>query len=369
MLFMSIGRSAPRYQGLALLFSQSARLRQYLAEYFISVVKICQQLLAFNRKTLISQIKSSFTDTQLQLASEKLNEWAAAIKEEVDYLNTETLVHSSRSMSKMKDLIERTHRNREHERNIQRRLKLLESCSSYDYESTWKQQRKRGNATIFTDSDQYKGWKTSATSSTLIVSGKLGSGKTVIAANIIDDLSLSGNENVCYFFCRHDINPSCQARTIIGSLCRQLLARHLNDTLIDDVLGDFGSTSHLSYVSVASMMKSVLSKEDRTFVVLDSVDECDTQERHQVLETLHDAQQGANLLFLISQRCQSDEIWFTGQGTRPEWVFKLTDNNPDIDAFIESELQWRIVAKELVLGDPDLLRDIRQTLSGRAQGM
>lgn len=369
MLFMTIGRSSPRYQGLAVLFSQSTRLRQYLAEYFISVVKICHQLLSFSQKCLISQIKSSLTDTNLQLAAEKLDEWATAIKDEVDYLNTETLVHSSRAVSKMRGIMERTHRNQEHERNIKRRLKWLDSCTTYEYESTWKQQRKRGNATTFVDSEQYQGWKMSDTATTLVVLGKLGSGKTVLAANIIDDLNLSSNDTICYFFCRHDIIPSCQARTIIGSLCGQLLARHLNDALIDDLLGESHSTQRLSYDGVAAIMKSLLSKEDRTFIVLDGLDECDTSEAQEVLRTLHESQQGANLLLLISQRSQGDDAWLTYQGQRPDWVFRLLNNNPDIDAFIESELQSRTAAKELVLGDPGLLGDIRETLSTRAQGM
>jgi hypothetical protein len=45
-------------------------------------------------------------------------------------------------------------------------------------------------------------------------------------ANIVDDLYLYvqwNNVAVAYFFCRHDIPQSLNARMILGSLARQLL--------------------------------------------------------------------------------------------------------------------------------------------------
>ena len=47
--------------------------------------------------------------------------------------------------------------------------------------------------------------------------GKLGSGKSVLLANIVDDLNLhvrSKNIVVAYFFCRHDIPESLKARSL-----------------------------------------------------------------------------------------------------------------------------------------------------------
>jgi len=63
-----------------------------------------------------------------------------------------------------------------------------------------------------------------SSSGTLIHSGKIGSGKSVLLANMVDDLApfaLKGT--LAYFFCRHDIAESLISRTILGSLARQLL--------------------------------------------------------------------------------------------------------------------------------------------------
>lgn len=43
-LFMDVGRSAPRYQAIALLYPRSTKLQSYLTEYFIVVVGLCRYL-------------------------------------------------------------------------------------------------------------------------------------------------------------------------------------------------------------------------------------------------------------------------------------------------------------------------------------
>lgn len=363
---MAIGRSSPRYQGLALLYSHSDSIRRYLAEYFVVVVQLCHQFLAFSKKSLVGQFKSSLTDTSLQQSIDRLNEWAMNIKDEVDYLNSQTLVGGSREISRIRSLVDRGHQNREREKRIKRKLQWLDACTTYDHEGPWKQARKRGNATIFGGDDQYQKWKSGHQSSTLLILGKLGSGKTVLTANIVDDLNLS-NETVCYFFCRHDILSSCQARTIIGSLCAQLLYRHINDTAIDTVLED--SVRTLSYDRVTDLLKSVLRLRGRIYFVLDGIDECDTNERREVLKSLSEVQKDSNLQLLVSLRSQADDTLTNHQGVKPDWVFKIPEDNPDIGRFIESELHYRVEAGELVLGDPNLVLEIREALCAGAHGM
>ena len=113
--------------------------------------------------------------------------------------------------------------------------RVLDFFSTYDHETAQKQIRKAGNTLLHTRYVQYQKWKDSPDSSTLVFTGKLGSGKSVLLANIVGDLNFStGKERplVAYFFCRHDVQESLQARTILGSLARQLLRTFVDlDTL------------------------------------------------------------------------------------------------------------------------------------------
>ena len=60
-----------------------------------------------------------------------------------------------------------------HRQKLMNRAQVLDSCSTYDYETSWKEIRKAGNATLFQRVPEYGQWKTRQYSSTLLISGKL----------------------------------------------------------------------------------------------------------------------------------------------------------------------------------------------------
>jgi len=58
---------------------------------------------------------------------------------------------------------------------------------------------------------EYREWRDGSDPSALLYTGKLGSGKSVLLANIVDDLSLRTEEmgsQVAYFFYKHDVSES-----------------------------------------------------------------------------------------------------------------------------------------------------------------
>jgi len=86
---------------------------------------------------------------------------------------------------------------------------------------------------------------------TLRYFGTLGCGKSVVLANMIDDLNLAINVRpavVVYFFVRHDLPESTKARTIIGSIVRQLLESAPDFTeKLDTATGSSVSRRFISY--------------------------------------------------------------------------------------------------------------------------
>src|SRR2546423_5126259 len=223
---MIVGRSAPRYQMMALLYPQSKNLQSYLSEYFIVVVHLCHQLLKFTQKSILGQLTSSLSDSGMRAYQSELDVWANSIKEEVSLLMSEKIEEEARENSRFRALSNKFTESVAHRKKLKANLRVLDFCSMYDYETTWKQTRKAGNATLFNRTTEYQNWKDRSNSCTLMYTGKLGSGKSVLLANIVDDLYLhiqSEKTIVAYFFCRHDIPESLRARTVIASLARQLL--------------------------------------------------------------------------------------------------------------------------------------------------
>lgn len=369
-LFMEIGRSSPRYQDMALLYSCSDKVKRDLTEYFIVVVDICQQFVDYSKKSKLVQFTTSAFDTHLRRSESDLKQYASNIREEVDSLNTKTLVYESRENSRIRALVDRKNRTREHQQKLKRRSDYLSACTDYDHETPWKQARKRGNTTWFTTEKPYLDFKSCQHSSILVLSGKLGSGKTVLAANVVDDLALSGDGTVCYFFISHDISNSCQSRTILRSLCRQLLLRHMDDDAMDALCAQ--DNPILDDDAILDLLISLIKLDRRVFLILDGLDDCDDKETRKIVSDLHGmiwSTTNGVLLVFASLRSQTDDMHSKYRGLDPQQVLRITEENPDISSFIDSELAARIESDQFVFGDPTIVVAIRDALLQGAHGM
>lgn len=369
-LFMEIGRSSPRYQDLALLYSRSDPIKRILTEYFVVIVNICQQFVDYSKKSKFIQLTTSAFDTHLRQSESDLKQYAANIKKEVDFLNTKTLVYESRENSRIRALLDRKDRARENQQKLKRRSDYLSACTDYDHETPWKQARKRGNTTWFATDEAYLEFKSCKISSVLVLTGKLGSGKTVLAANVVDNLTLSGTDAVCYFFISHDISNSCQSSIIMRSLCRQLLSRHINDDAVDMLCAQ--DNPMLDDDAILDLLTSLIKVERRVFFVLDGLDECEHNEIQRIVSTLRDLIQDITdsvLLVFASLRSQTDDSHSKYRGLDPQRLLSIPEENPDIGSYIDSELAARIESDQFVFGDPTIVIAIRDALVEGAHGM
>lgn len=229
-LFMHAGRSAPRYQQMALLYPRSRALQAHLCEYMIVVVHICHHVLKFSQNSYIKQLSvATIGDGDLKQYQVDLETWATAIREEVNLLMGRTIEDEAKENSGFRAVMSSFSDSTAYRRTAKDRLAVLDACSKFDHQTPWKQARKIGTTSLFMESQPYKSWKSDAAagSRTLVYTGKLGSGKSVMMANMVDDLNLHAHADklpVAYFFCRHDIPQSLRPVTVIGSLVRQLLS-------------------------------------------------------------------------------------------------------------------------------------------------
>src|SRR5271154_2407716 len=91
-LFMTVGRSAPRYQLMAMLYPRSKNLQSNLSEYFLVVVQLCHQLLKFSQKSMFGQLASSLSDSDMKTYQSELELRANSIKEEMNLLTSQKIV-------------------------------------------------------------------------------------------------------------------------------------------------------------------------------------------------------------------------------------------------------------------------------------
>lgn len=228
-ILMNIGRSIPRYQNMASLFPRSVDLRKSLTEYFVIVVKLCHKVLTTSRASILLHFFSSYTDPLASYEAE-LETWANAVKDEISIQSIMIVKMERDEKSKARDLAKMDRQATESSRNEKVKNRILDVCTTHDHRTPWKQIRKKGNVLLFRKDKGYLDWRSEDESCALVYTGSHGSGKTVLSANIVDDLYLDTdqkNRYIAYFFCRRDEAQSLRSRTIIGSFARQLLEAHI----------------------------------------------------------------------------------------------------------------------------------------------
>lgn len=366
-LLMDAGRAAPRYQEMALLYPQSRSLRSNMCEYFTVVVRLCHQLVMFTKQSIFQQLKAFLSDQEMTSFRDQLDHWAVSIKAEVWLLTNKSIEEQGMSLK----AIMRSGKTRRAEKA---KFKVLNYCSTYDYQSTWKELRKAGNTSLLQGSAEYHSWKTARQSATLICQGKLGSGKSVLLANMVADLGLhvgSAKCSIVYFFCRHNIDESLKAQTIIGSIVRQLLTRVADFTEIErQIVEDYSPRSSLAVDEGYRMLQDCFPAGLEAFIILDGLDECTEKEKATVYDQLQTLQKRFTLRICLSDRLELD-TFFPARAAQLLNLHRLSvrNNAADIANFIDDELERLIKSNRLRLTDPTLVLEIADALLEGAQGM
>jgi hypothetical protein len=333
------------------------------------VVQLCHHVSKLSQKPSIRQWLATTIDSKLAVFQSDLDLWAASIMDEVNILMAQQIANEATQHSRFRSVISWRHESDGLEKQLRARKHTLDTCSDHGHEANWKRTRKLGNSSIYKQSDEYSTWKSQTDSSTLLCVGKLGSGKSVLLANVVDDLVLDANATatIAYFFCQHDALESLKARTEIGCVGRQILQPIRDLTPIFDFLLEHPARdlSHL-----CSLLKAVLGREYRAYIVLDGLESCDNGERTAILGSLRQLQDLASVSLCISIRQEASSPLISSFECFPRLSsFYIPDVNPDIDDFITLELTACLESGSLALHDPRLILDIQESLSKGAQGM
>ncbi|KAJ1500416.1 hypothetical protein HMI54_010845 [Coelomomyces lativittatus] len=244
---------------------------------------------------------------------------------------------------------------------------ILNHCSTHDYETTWRQIRKAGNTSLYTQIPEYSQWIAAPDSETLVLVAKLGYGKSVSLANIVDDLSLRidpGVNGLAYFFCRHDLPDSLIARTVIGALVRQIITP-LSQFFNESEVGDPSRISQL-----LGLMRHAVPRNYSIYIVLDGLDLCSSEEKKKVTEHLEAMRRQFIMHICVSHRLEPEaKIQPIATEFPTAKVVRLPDNTPDIEPFITAQLKLAIMNNSLALGDPAIILEIQHALLQGSKGM
>ncbi|MCJ1348383.1 hypothetical protein MMC31_006614, partial [Peltigera leucophlebia] len=257
-----------------------------------------------------------------------------------------------------------------------RKQDLLDRLSNYDHITPLRRasmKRHGQTADWLKESTEFANWVADPKSNIFVLSGKLGSGKTVTTACTIGHLfAKSGNDyRVVYFFCQFDNAKSLTAPMILSALIRQFLDINTLPNSIETCLVNLLKVPCPEARDLGLLLKDVLVITKCSFIVIDAIDECAKPEWNVLLKVLQDILISCSSvvkLFLAVRQVIVEEM-----EKICEWHYQATMNtsevNSNIKTYIEDVLAERKDCGELVVDNFELINEITDALVEGANGM
>ncbi|KAF4944301.1 hypothetical protein FGADI_12785 [Fusarium gaditjirri] len=405
-LCMELGRMCPRFEQYHALFPASERLQEALCAFNACIIQCCRRVIAMPKSSSgwtspLNPLNPSFWQSFQQVFEsdlQKLRDHSKNVNKEIrlaadqsqhrnnelQRLENEQADRSRRSLSRFisrtRDDFDTMHRlqiMRSEEVERENNQKLLDSLSSYDYIKPLKQARQKRypkSAEWIFSTDEFKRWVDGTTPGLLWCSGKMGSGKSIICASVIDYLLTkrsSGRSHVTFFFSRFDDSESMRAETILRALARQLVT-------VQDVSGHTKRALEIIQnapedisLELSQFLTRLLSRKGPPlWVILDGIDECQREERKIVIKVLRSMlDDGVNARLFITSRDHATSV-FKGHYANLEQVSmhcSLAQNG--MAQLVDQAVQQCLDAEELLVSDQSLISEIKNTLTQQADGM
>lgn len=183
-------------------------------------------------------------DSDFADLKERLINFGLIIEKQADVLFKQVQLQEADDATKSRSLLKGISDDNKALIREQRLGMLFQALCKYrhEYESTQRWERSKGTSKWLFSSKEYIRWKRGSPGPLkpyLFIQGKLGCGKTVLLANIVDDLYLSkkpvelSSPCVAYFFCRSDNSLTLQSRTMVGAFATQILSHPALSTSLD----------------------------------------------------------------------------------------------------------------------------------------
>lgn len=174
-----------------------------------------------------------------------------------------------------------------------------------------------------------------------------------------------------FFFCRHDDQLSLTARTILGSIARQLAKGMPTESFRGF------SAVHVDSDAIIKFLRATLSERRHYFIVLDGLDECEEAQVRQLSRVLSGLLHSSRLQVKMYCSGRPSGVKWLAEGLDPDYHISLeTEQNQakialDIGSLIKTTLTQQLegISPELRVGDPTVIVTVQETLQEKAQGM
>lgn len=387
------------------------KLKDSLTTLYAVVLKyLAQAKQYFKEKTALRYIKSSlvskvdpgkFSDS-LTSAQTRVNEYAAIVDaeyakeilENIATLNRADDEKHERLKALLEDLdapIKRVSRQLQNIEDIlesRRRAEILMWFSPEPYLAHHNHNKRDiliGTGHWLLEDPTYKRWMNDSASSLIWLHGMSGTGKTKLVSIIIEDLlrkrDVDDRPQPVYFYCSRSNQETTRSdpRAVLASIVRQMsLLKPGGPVLPPSLLfyhqkeGDGFNSGNISIDESTKLVADLTEYHAVSTIVVDALDECNPESRHELLGALEDILQRSSGLvkIFVSSREEGDLV--CELRSYPSLKISSDRNSKDIELFIRTETTKLVTSGRLLRYSraKDELKDkiIMQLLLG-ANGM
>ncbi|CAI6332928.1 unnamed protein product [Periconia digitata] len=376
--YARIAENLPRFDRLSNTLKHRAEFQNVLAVYYSDLLEFHHQAYVYVKrpawKLLFSSCWGRF-NSRFKCILDSLSRHSQLIDTEA---TSWEILESQEWRQKAKEEASRQDDDRA-ENHLQSSLSWLESGmdnhdrrdTQEDFLSELLACRQSGSHEWIVKNPKFRHWlNTKQGHAFLWLTGKPGSGKSVLSASVIRFLRLNRQSTVLFYYCSYLSSELNQSTRILKSLATQLL--RLKTDLSSFVYSEFvtkGLTPSLQ--TLKEIVPPMLASMDRPCIIIDGIDECKEGKHKDVVRDILGLApaEGTGVQILISSR----DTRFIADALSKKPTLSLNDEAAAIGAAIDSYVSTRIEDmqgkfQELAVDDA-LITAITHQIVHKAEGM
>ncbi|KAI9371738.1 nucleoside phosphorylase domain-containing protein [Aspergillus egyptiacus] len=233
--------------------------------------------------------------------------------------------------------------------------------------SDYLNRRQDGTGTWFLNDDTFTTWLAGGQQRTLFCPGLPGSGKTIMASIVVDELYRRFQHDVdvgiSFLFCNFRLRHAESPNEIMAGILKQLL---LKNGRLPEAVKDLYHTNERKktrplYDELCAALDSTVSRYSRTFIVVDALDEGDDA-TDQVVSTIMDLQNRYNICLLVTSRFIPE---ISARFKASPWL-EIRAKDDDVRKFVQKKMKQ---LPAFVARNSDLQRHVVDTITKAVDGM
>ncbi|PGH29263.1 hypothetical protein GX50_07978 [[Emmonsia] crescens] len=263
---------------------------------------------------------------------------------------------------------------------------LFERLSNYDQNKVHRRllhKRLLGTTQWFLDHPHFKEWFTGNTTPTLWCSGKIGSGKTIVATSVVEELIYRSAElraPTVFFYCENERPSTLQGSYILSSLIKQLCqflqvtSRHIPEDIVQDIHKFFKHKRTIpDFEDLEDIFFRLFRYVPNTAYVIDGFDALGKEDCGSLLKLIRhlfasSSNHTGSKCMLLSREQIPGLTDITTLIPEIHHISTFSNVMQDIQTYIETTITDKTMSRKLTT-NPSLLDEIKSVLLQESSGM